>query len=118
MTLVIVSVIVFVFEDQLARGIDPATADGSTWPQPTGNLPLLALRAPALPTPSVRSDSAAARPRAGINSSPGSRDRLRPGAAARENYVLFPSLYTDWVYSGDILRTCGRRASRSAPSAR
>ena len=45
MTLVIVSVIVFVFEDQLARGIDPATADGSTWPQPTGNLPLLALQA-------------------------------------------------------------------------
>jgi signal transduction histidine kinase len=27
------------------------------------------------------------------------------GACARVNYVLFPSLYTDWVYTGDFLRT-------------
>jgi signal transduction histidine kinase len=26
-------------------------------------------------------------------------------AFARVNYVLFPSLYSDWVYTGDILRT-------------
>jgi signal transduction histidine kinase len=26
-------------------------------------------------------------------------------AFARVNYVLFPSLYTDWVYTGDLLRT-------------
>jgi signal transduction histidine kinase len=27
------------------------------------------------------------------------------GAFARLNYVLFPSLYSDWLYTGDILRT-------------
>lgn len=27
------------------------------------------------------------------------------GAFARANYVLFPSLYTDWLYTGDLLRT-------------
>jgi signal transduction histidine kinase len=27
------------------------------------------------------------------------------GAFARVNYVLFPSLYTDWLYTGDLLRT-------------
>ncbi|HSN96716.1 MAG TPA: ATP-binding protein [Candidatus Nanopelagicales bacterium] len=27
------------------------------------------------------------------------------GAFARLNYVLFPSLYTDWLYTGDVLRT-------------
>jgi signal transduction histidine kinase len=27
------------------------------------------------------------------------------GAFARINYVLFPSLYTDWLYTGDLLRT-------------
>jgi signal transduction histidine kinase len=27
------------------------------------------------------------------------------GAFARLNYVLFPSLYTDWLYTGDLLRT-------------
>lgn len=27
------------------------------------------------------------------------------GACARVNYFLFPSLYTDWVYTGDLLRT-------------
>jgi signal transduction histidine kinase len=27
------------------------------------------------------------------------------GALARVNYVLFPSLYTDWLYTGDLLRT-------------
>lgn len=26
-------------------------------------------------------------------------------AFARVNYVLFPSLYTDWLYAGDVLRT-------------
>lgn len=26
------------------------------------------------------------------------------GAWARVNYLLFPSLYTDWLYSGDVLR--------------
>lgn len=26
------------------------------------------------------------------------------GAFARLNYLLFPSLYTDWVYTGDVLR--------------
>lgn len=26
-------------------------------------------------------------------------------ACARVNYVLFPSLYTDWLYTGDVLRT-------------
>lgn len=30
---------------------------------------------------------------------------LALGAFARVNYLLFPSLYTDWVYSGDLLRT-------------
>ena len=106
MTLVIVSVIVFVFEDQLARGIDPATADGSTWPQPTGNLPLLALQAC---TGIAYALSAVGFSRRAASSG----DQLISwvaiacvlGAAARENYVLFPSLYTDWVYSGDILRT-------------
>ena len=106
MTLVIVSVIVFVFEDQLALGIDPATADGSTWPQPTGNLPLLALQAC---TGLAYALSAVGFSRRAASSG----DQLISwvaiacvlGAAARENYVLFPSLYTDWVYSGDILRT-------------
>jgi signal transduction histidine kinase len=27
------------------------------------------------------------------------------GAFARVNYVLFPSLYSDWLYTGDLLRT-------------
>jgi signal transduction histidine kinase len=27
------------------------------------------------------------------------------GACARINYLLFPSLYSDWLYTGDILRT-------------
>ena len=27
------------------------------------------------------------------------------GGLARVNYVLFPSLYSDWVYTGDLLRT-------------
>lgn len=27
------------------------------------------------------------------------------GAFARLNYLLFPSLYTDWLYTGDVLRT-------------
>lgn len=27
------------------------------------------------------------------------------GGFARVNYVLFPSLYTDWLYTGDLLRT-------------
>ncbi|WP_457203058.1 LuxR C-terminal-related transcriptional regulator [Nocardioides sp. HB32] len=27
------------------------------------------------------------------------------GAFARVNYVLFPSLFTDWLYPGDVLRT-------------
>ena len=27
------------------------------------------------------------------------------GAFARVNYVLFPSLYSDWLYTGDMLRT-------------
>lgn len=27
------------------------------------------------------------------------------GAFARVNYLLFPSLYTDWVYAGDLMRT-------------
>ena len=27
------------------------------------------------------------------------------GAFARVNYLLFPSLYTDWLYTGDVLRT-------------
>jgi signal transduction histidine kinase len=27
------------------------------------------------------------------------------GAFARVNYALFPSLYTDWLYTGDVLRT-------------
>lgn len=27
------------------------------------------------------------------------------GGFARVNYVLFPSLYSDWVYTGDLLRT-------------
>ncbi|MCW2810276.1 MAG: hypothetical protein JWP61_734 [Friedmanniella sp.] len=27
------------------------------------------------------------------------------GGFARLNYVLFPSLYTEWVYTGDVLRT-------------
>jgi signal transduction histidine kinase len=27
------------------------------------------------------------------------------GAFARLNYVLYPSLYTDWLYTGDLLRT-------------
>jgi signal transduction histidine kinase len=27
-------------------------------------------------------------------------------AFARANYVVFPSLYSEWVYSGDILRLC------------
>src|SRR3712207_6386522 len=27
------------------------------------------------------------------------------GAFARLHYLLFPSLYTDWLYSGDLLRT-------------
>jgi signal transduction histidine kinase len=35
---------------------------------------------------------------------------LGPGCAlaafAWLNYVLFPSLYTDWLYTGDLLRTC------------
>lgn len=36
---------------------------------------------------------------------------LGPGCAllgfARVNYLLFPSLYSGWVYTGDLLRTCG-----------
>ena len=106
LTLVVVSVIVFVFEDQLALGIDPATApDGSAWPQPTGNLPLLALQAC---TGLAYALSAVGFSRRAASTG----DQLISwvaiacvlGAAARENYVLFPSLYTDWVYSGDILR--------------
>lgn len=27
------------------------------------------------------------------------------GAFARVNYVLFPSIYSDWIYTGDLLRT-------------
>ncbi len=27
------------------------------------------------------------------------------GGFARVNYVLFPSLYSDWIYTGDVLRT-------------
>jgi signal transduction histidine kinase len=107
LTLVLVSVIVFVFEDRLALGIDPATApDGSSWPQPTGNLPLLALQAC---TGLAYALSAVGFSRRAASTG----DQLISwvaiacvlGAAARENYVLFPSLYTDWVYSGDILRT-------------
>lgn len=30
---------------------------------------------------------------------------LALGACARLNYVLFPSLYSDWLYTGDLLRT-------------
>jgi signal transduction histidine kinase len=30
---------------------------------------------------------------------------LALGAFARVNYLLFPSLYSDWLYTGDILRT-------------
>lgn len=36
---------------------------------------------------------------------------LGPGCAllgfARVNYLLFPSLYSGWLYTGDLLRTCG-----------
>jgi signal transduction histidine kinase len=28
------------------------------------------------------------------------------GAFARLNYFIFPSLYSDWIYTGDILRVC------------
>jgi len=106
-TLVLVSVIVFVFEDRLALGIDPATApDGSTWAQPTGNLPLLALQAC---TGLAYALSAVGFSRRAASTG----DQLISwvsiacvlGAVACENYVLFPSLYTDWVYSGDIFRT-------------
>ena len=106
-TLVIVSVIVVVFEDRLALGINPAsTPDGSTWPQPTGNLPLLALLACA--------GLAYALSAVGFSRRAASTgDQLIfwvsiacvLGAFARVNYVLFPSIYTDWVYMGDILRT-------------
>lgn len=30
---------------------------------------------------------------------------LALGACARINYLLFPSLYSDWLYTGDLLRT-------------
>ncbi|PFG38228.1 signal transduction histidine kinase [Georgenia soli] len=30
---------------------------------------------------------------------------LALGACARLNYLLFPSLYSDWLYTGDLLRT-------------
>ncbi|GAA4286429.1 hypothetical protein GCM10022262_07880 [Georgenia daeguensis] len=30
---------------------------------------------------------------------------LALGACARVNYLLFPSLYSDWLYTGDLLRT-------------
>jgi signal transduction histidine kinase len=28
------------------------------------------------------------------------------GAFARLNYFIFPSLYSDWIYTGDVLRVC------------
>ena len=106
-TLVIVSVIAVVFEERLALGINPATApDASTWPQPTGNLPLLALQ--------TCTGLAYALSAIGFSRRAASTgDQLISwvsiacvlGAFARVNYVLFPSIYTDWVYTGDIFRT-------------
>jgi signal transduction histidine kinase len=96
----------FALEDRLPLGIDPgASPDAATWPNLTGNVALLVLQGGIGAAWAFGAVGFTRRAAA-------TADELTfwvaiacvLAAFARVNYVLFPSLYTDWVFTGDILR--------------
>jgi signal transduction histidine kinase len=106
LALAVTAAIVAAFSGRLPAGIDPgATPEASAWPQPRGNPAILAVQVAAALL--FAAAAVGFTRRANLT-----RDELTRwlavgatlGAFARVNYFLFPSLYTDWVYTGDLLR--------------
>jgi signal transduction histidine kinase len=95
-----------VFSAHLPIGIDPAISpEHPAFPRPTGHLAILAVQ---LVLAGLFAAAAVAFTR---RASAAADELIRWFAAAavlgcfaRLNYFLFPSLYTDWVYVGDVLR--------------
>lgn len=91
---------------RLPVGIDPgATPDASAWSRPRGNPAILGVQVAAallFAAAAVGFTRRAERTRDELTRWLAIGSTL--GAFARVNYFLFPSLYTDWVYTGDLLR--------------
>lgn len=98
--------IVAALSGHLPEGIDPgATPDSSAWPR--GNPAILGVQVAAallFAAAAVGFTRRANRTRDELTRWLAIGSTL--GAFARVNYFLFPSLYTDWVYTGDLLRAC------------
>src|SRR5918992_2534917 len=106
LALAVTAAIVAALSGRLPVGIDPgATPEASAWPHPRGNPAILGVQVAA----ALLFAAAAVGFTRRANRT---RDELTRwlavgatlGAFARVNYFLFPSLYTDWVYTGDLLR--------------
>jgi signal transduction histidine kinase len=106
LALAVTAAVVAALSGRLPVGIDPGAApEASAWPQPRGNPAILAVQVAA----ALLFAAAAVGFTRRANRT---RDELTRwlavgatlGAFARVNYFLFPSLYTDWVYTGDLLR--------------
>jgi signal transduction histidine kinase len=100
------AILIGVFEQRLPLGFAPTTAlPGAGFPHPTGAHPLLAAQVVCTVFLAVAAVGFA---RKAERTGDGLLKWLAPAAAlaavGRANYSLFPSLYTQWVYVGDLPR--------------
>jgi signal transduction histidine kinase len=102
--LAVIGLLVFAFGEQLPRGIDPALSPAARpyfaghWGVLAAQLAGAALFAAAAAGFTLRAERTAD----GLMRWFAAASVL--AAAARVNYFLFPSLYSEWVYTGDVLR--------------
>jgi signal transduction histidine kinase len=105
----LVAILGWLFADDLPRGVDPALSpDSANRPRIVGHWLVLALQVATLFLYSLAAVGF-------LKRSERERDALLVwvalsaalSALARLNYFLFPSLYSEWVYVGDVFRLAG-----------
>lgn len=102
----LIILMLWIERDRLPVALEIGPPPSAQRPMITGHPVLVvahALAALCLAAASVRYTAQAARRRDELVRWLGPACAL--GACARLNYVLFPSIYTDWIYTGDVLRT-------------
>jgi signal transduction histidine kinase len=108
----LVAILGWLFADDLPRGVDPALSpDSANRPRIVGHWLVLALQVATLFLYSLAAVGF-------LKRSERERDALLVwvalsaalSALARLNYFLFPSLYSEWVYVGDVFRLGGYAA--------
>lgn len=102
-----IAIFVAVYAERLPIGLDPgSTPQAATWADPIGHPAILAAQLSAGLLFALAAVGFTRRVATGNGLMRIFAAAATLGAFARLNYFLYPSLYSEWIYTGDVFRLC------------